>query len=115
MGKPTICIGENKGADQLRSSCEADQRLCVYYADSTIPLLYKSKISSLKPSSVTVQAGLCRTWSEPKIVNFLTHRLISSKTPGGTKRTIQYIKDINHSHSEQVTSTFHIEVIIWLP
>ena len=24
MGKPTICIGENKGADQLRSNCEAD-------------------------------------------------------------------------------------------
>ena len=29
MGKPTICIGENKGADQLRSNCEADQRLCL--------------------------------------------------------------------------------------
>ena len=25
-GKPTICIGENKDADQLRSNCEADQR-----------------------------------------------------------------------------------------
>ena len=24
MGKPTICIGENKGADQLHSNCEAD-------------------------------------------------------------------------------------------
>ena len=24
MGKPKICIGENKGADQLRSNCEAD-------------------------------------------------------------------------------------------
>ena len=24
MGKPTICIGENKGADQLRGNCEAD-------------------------------------------------------------------------------------------
>ena len=27
MGKPAICIGENKGANQLRSNCEADQRL----------------------------------------------------------------------------------------
>ena len=27
MGKPTICIIENKGADQLRSNCEADQPL----------------------------------------------------------------------------------------
>ena len=26
MGKPTICIGENKSTDQLRSNCEADQR-----------------------------------------------------------------------------------------
>ena len=42
MGKPTICIGENKGADQLRSNCEADQRLCFRYTDSTLPLLFKS-------------------------------------------------------------------------
>ena len=35
MGKPTICIGENKGADQLRGNCEADQRLCFRYTDST--------------------------------------------------------------------------------
>ena len=60
MGKPTICLGENKGADQLRSNCEADrnceadQRLCFRYTDSTIPLLSKSKISSLWPSSVFV-------------------------------------------------------------
>ena len=48
MGKPTICIGENKGADQLRGNREADQRLCFRYSDSTIPLLHvlKSKISS---------------------------------------------------------------------
>ena len=44
MGKPAICIGENKGADQLRSNCEADQRLCFRYKDSTIPLVSKSKI-----------------------------------------------------------------------
>ena len=46
MGKPTICICENKGADQLRGNREADQRLCFRYSDSTIPLLLKSKISS---------------------------------------------------------------------
>ena len=27
MGKQTICICENKGADQLRSDCDADQRI----------------------------------------------------------------------------------------
>ena len=31
MGKPTICIGENKDADQLRGNREADQRLCFRY------------------------------------------------------------------------------------
>ena len=46
MGKPTICLGENKGADQLRGNREADQRLCFRYSDSTIPLLLKSEISS---------------------------------------------------------------------
>ena len=46
MRKPDFCLGENKGADQLRSNCEADLRLCFRYTDSTIPLLFKSKISS---------------------------------------------------------------------
>ena len=39
MGKQTICICENKDADQLRGNREADQRLCFRYTDSTIPLL----------------------------------------------------------------------------
>ena len=47
MGNPTICIGENKGADQLRGNHEADHRLCFRYSDSTIPLLLKSEISRL--------------------------------------------------------------------
>ena len=68
MGKPAICIGENKDAEAARC-------LCFRYTDSTIPLLLKSEISSFLPSSVTVQPGLCRTWSETQIVSFLTHRL----------------------------------------
>ena len=61
MGKPTIYIGENKDADQLRGNREADQRLCFRYSDSTIPLLLKSEISSIWPASVTVQPDLCQT------------------------------------------------------
>ena len=68
MGKPTICIGENKDADQLRGNREADQRLCFRYSDSTIPLLLKSKISSFELFSVLVQAGLCRTCSETTLL-----------------------------------------------
>ena len=46
MTKPDFCLGENKGADQLRGNREADQRLCFRYSDSTIPLILKSEISS---------------------------------------------------------------------
>ena len=64
MRKPDIFICENQDADQLRGNREADQRLCFRYSDSTIPLLPKSEISSLYPSPVAVQPGLCGTWSE---------------------------------------------------
>ena len=76
MRKPAVCLGENKGADQLRSNCEADQRLCFRYTDSTIPLLSKSKISCLESSSETVQAGLCQTWSETLKTGCLASQLI---------------------------------------
>ena len=74
--KPAFCIYENKDADQLRGNRQADQCLCFCYIDSTIPLLPKSEISSFLPSSVTVQPGLCGTWSETPKTGFLTTRLI---------------------------------------
>ena len=61
LRKPVFCICENKDADQLRSNCAADQRLCLRHTDSTIPLLPKSEISRPYPSSVPVKPGLCRT------------------------------------------------------
>ena len=70
MGKPTICLCKNKGADQLRSNREADQHLCFRYSDSTIPLLLKSKISSFWLFSVRMQAGLCRICSETTLLVF---------------------------------------------
>ena len=59
MGKPTICIGKNKGADQLRGN-----------SDRTVPPLLNSKISSFQPASVAVQAGLCQTCSETTLLVF---------------------------------------------
>ena len=47
VGKPVICICENKDADQLRGNREADQHLCFRYTDSTFPHLPKFEISSL--------------------------------------------------------------------
>ena len=70
MRKPTICICENKYADQLRGYREADQRLCFRYTDSTLPLLLKSEISSFWPASVTVQPDLCQTCSETTLLVF---------------------------------------------
>ena len=72
MRKPKFCICKNKDADQLRGNREADQRLCFRYihVDSTIPLLSKSEISSLSPSYVAVQPGLCWTWSETRTLVF---------------------------------------------
>ena len=76
--KPAFCICENKDADQLRGNRNADQRLCFRYTDSTIPLFSKYEISSLWPSSVVAQPGLCRTWSETPKTGFLPTRLIYS-------------------------------------
>ena len=45
--KQAFCICENKDADQLCGNCEADQRLCFRYWDSTIPLFPTSEFSSL--------------------------------------------------------------------
>ena len=50
MGKPTICIGENKGPDQLRSNLKP-----------------KFQGSSF---SVLVQVGLCQTCSETTLLVF---------------------------------------------
>ena len=69
MRKPAFCICENKDADQLRSNRGADQRLCFRYKDSKIPRLPKFEISSLYPSSVAVQPGLCWTWSDMGLIN----------------------------------------------
>ena len=76
MRKPALGICENKDAYQLRGNREAGQHLCFRYSDSTIPLLPKSEILSIKPSSlIVVQPSLCRTWSETLKTGFLTTRL----------------------------------------
>ena len=61
MRKPVLAYVKT---NELHGNCAADQRLCFPHIDSTIPLPPKSKISSLYPSSVAAQPGMCRTWSE---------------------------------------------------
>ena len=85
--KTCFCICENKGADQLRGNHAADQCSCAVtvqlisafvFCDiqSTIPLLSESESSSLYPSSVVVQPGLCRTRSETPKTGFFGTQLI---------------------------------------
>ena len=47
MRKPAFGICENKDADQLRGTREADRRLCFRYIDTTMPLPSKPEISKL--------------------------------------------------------------------
>ena len=61
-------IRKQTDADQLRSNCADDQRLCLRCTDS--------KSLYYQPSSVAAQPGLCRTWSETPKTGFLTTRLI---------------------------------------
>ena len=50
MRKPTICIGKNRGLNQPRSNCEADQFLCFCFTDSLYPLLSKCHLLCLYSS-----------------------------------------------------------------
>ena len=107
MRKPAFCICENKDADQLRGNREADQRLCFRYTDSTVSLLPKYEISSLQPSSVAVQPGLCGTWSETPKTGFLTTRLILYRHVNIILPDIElWPKDLKHLQgSFHITST----------
>ena len=65
MGKQS----ENKSADQLRSNCEADQRLCFPCTDSTIPPKFTVS-SHLLCFNQHQQPGLCRTCSQNTLLVF---------------------------------------------
>ena len=59
---------KNKGAVRLPCNRAAYQRFYCRHIDRTILLHPLSENSSLRPSSVVVLPGLCRTWSEtPKM------------------------------------------------
>ena len=68
-GQPTICIGENKGADQLRSYCKADQHLV--FATCIVQFLYF--LNTKFPASnhlLRLYSLVCVTWPEPKLLIF---------------------------------------------
>ena len=101
MRKPFFCTCKNKDADQLCGDRTADQRLCFRYIDSTIPLLLKSEISSLQPSSVAVQPGLCRTWSET-LKTFFSHNEAQKTCPMGFRSGPTQTSLIRYSYENTV-------------
>ena len=68
MRKPAFAYAKTKTHISNR---EADQRLCFRYKDGTIPLLPKSEISSLHPSSVAVGPVYVGPGRKPQIPVFL--------------------------------------------
>ena len=73
MRKPTFCICENKGADQLRSYCEADQRLCFRYTVSTIFIVF---LNPKFQASCHLTALFLSDLFENHIVGFLMPQII---------------------------------------
>ena len=62
MRKSAFCIYVKTKA-QI-SCCAYHAAFRYIHVDSTIPMLHQLEIASLQSSSVVVQFGLCRTWSE---------------------------------------------------
>ena len=59
MGKPTICISENKGADQLRGNREADQCLCFRYSDTVKFLFHLNPKFQASSSFLCLYKSVC--------------------------------------------------------
>ena len=75
MRRPDSCI---YAKTKVQISCAVTAQLISNFGFATYrvqSLLSKSEISSLWPSSVTVQTGLCRTWSKNPKTGFLVTRL----------------------------------------
>ena len=111
MEKPTICIGENKGADKLRSNCEADQRLCFRYTDSTFPLL--SKTQNFKPLTIFCDytARFVSDLVGTQTVCFLMHMLILFSSPKDSCSTVAVANSLNSNKSSNKRNC-HITCVV---
>ena len=82
---------KNKGTDHLRDDSAPNKRTCL---STSSPLLSYSGISSLQPSSVAAQPGLCRM-ETPKM-GFL---VIGFNFDDG--KTVKNQTNINHQQKEK--------------
>ena len=77
----------------LRSNCEADQRLCFRYTDSTLSLLIKSEISSFYAASGTGHVGMLppfyRTFTQNEDV-ITSNKCLKYNYPTKTQKAYTY-------------------------
>ena len=116
--KPTICICEYKGADQLRSTCncEADQRLCFRYSDSTVPPLLKPEISSVLALICDCTGRFVLDLVGNHIVGFPTRRLICC-TYNNRCLMAYNISQVLHRYTGIALAAYHepMREKIWVP
>ena len=74
--KTAFCICKNRDADQLHRNCEKTCLRGFRYIDRPTPLIPKSEISSLYPSSVAAQPALCLTSPETPKTGLLVSKVI---------------------------------------
>ena len=76
-----------------RSNCEADQRLCFRYTDSTLSLLIKSEISSFYAASGTGHVGMLppfyRTFTQNEDV-ITSNKCLKYNYPTKTQKAYTY-------------------------
>ena len=81
MSKLTFCMCVNKGADQLRSNCAADQSLCFRCIDSTILFLhpkFQASYHFLWLFSLVCVSLVCVRPGRKLLTGFLLMRLLMS-------------------------------------
>ena len=77
MRKPTICVCENKDADQLCGNRKADLLLCFCNMDSTIPLLFQS-LAILCACSAQFVSDLFKNHIVGFLMEWLNYALVGS-------------------------------------
>ena len=98
-----------QGADQLY--CTADQRLCFLLNGWYKSPYSKIQIVKLLAFSVTVQAGLCRIWSETLTTGFLSRRGSYDKfrwseycCVNGQRQILQMVLSFMHEEERKIIS-----------
>ena len=112
MGKPTICIGENKGADQLRGN--AKMISAFVFATRIVQFLFYlyRNFKLLALFCACIQVGLCQTCSKTTLLVFPRGGSIILKCFAAhfaTNLVLNFVKKISHFYLDnfKISSKYH--------